>query len=117
MFNAHYLTWADEAVMPVLERLGTPYRLLQERGLQQVVVASTLSWTASARWGDTVCVDGLVESVGRTSFVMVLTITARSGEDASRPCCIVRTTYVTLGADGRPTEVPDDLRAAWTTPA
>lgn len=116
VFNAHYLTWADEAVMPVLGALGTPYRLLQERDLEQVVVATTLSWTASARWGDTVEVDGAVESIGRTSFVMVLTIAARRDDEPARPCCTVRTTYVMLGEDSRPVAVPDDLRARWITP-
>jgi len=116
VFNAHYLTWADEAVMPVLQGLGVTYAELQRRGLEQVVVATTLSWTASARWGDTVEVDGTVESVGRTSFVMVLTIAARRDDEPVRPCCTVRTTYVMLGDDGRPVAVPEDLRARWTTP-
>ena len=109
VFNAHYLTWADEAVMPVLAALGTPYSMLQEAGFEQVVVATELSWSASARWGDTVDIDGAVERVGRSSFVIGFAI--RVGD---RHCCTVRTTYVTLGLDGRPTRIPDHLRAAWS---
>lgn len=109
VFNAHYLTWADEAVMPMLETLGTPYAMLQEAGLEQVVVATELSWSSSARWGDTVEIDGAVEKVGRSSFVLGFAI--RVGE---RHCCTVRTTYVTLDAGGRPTRIPDRLRAAWS---
>lgn len=108
VFNAHYLVWADESVVPTLAACGTPYAMLAERGLSQVVVASELAWQSSARWGDTVEVDGVVERVGRSTLVLVFTI--RVGR---RLCCTVRTTYVHLDVDGRPTQVPDDLRAAW----
>ena len=45
---------------------------------------------------------------GATSFVVAYAV--RVGD---RLCCAVRTTYVLVGADGRPVPVPDDLRAAW----
>ena len=114
VFNAHYLAYADEAVVGVLASLGTPYDGLLARGLDTAVVASELTWTAPARYGDVVHVDGVVERVGRTSFTLAFTI---SVED--RPCCRVRTTYVLTDTGRTPTPVPDDLRAAWlaTSPA
>ncbi len=108
VFNAHYLAYADEAVTHVLAGLGTPYGDLLARGLDTSVVASELTWSSPARWGDVVEVDGTVESIGRTSFVITMTISV--GE---RRCCSVRTTYVLTDAERRPTAVPDDLRAAW----
>ena len=112
VFNAHYLAYADEAVTHVLERLGTPYADLLARGLDTSVVATELAWTSSARWGDVVEVDGSVERVGRTSFVVAMTIGV--GE---RRCCTVRTTYVLTGLDRVPVPVPDDLRQQWTAAA
>ena len=109
VFNAHYLAYADEAVEHVLGGLGSPYAELLARGLDFSVVASELSWSAPARWGDVVEVDGLVERVGRTSFVVSLTISV-----GDRLCCRVRTTYVLTDHERTPTRVPDDLRAAWT---
>ncbi len=109
VFNAHYLTWADEAVVPLLASLGTPYATLAEHGLEQVVVASELTWRSSARYGDHVSVDGGVGRLGGSSLVLVFTIRVDD-----RHCCTVRTTYVHLGKDGRPTSIPGDLRAAWT---
>jgi acyl-CoA thioester hydrolase len=111
VFNAHYLAYADEAMIAVMAERGTPYDELLARGLDTSVVASELSWVAPARWGDVVQVDGEVERVGRTSFTVAFTI---SVDD--RPCCRVRTSYVLTDLERQPTPVPDDLRAAWLAP-
>ena len=111
VFNAHYLAYADEAMVAVMAALGTPYPDLLARGLDTSVVASELSWVAPARWGDVVQVDGEVERVGRTSFTVAFTISVQD-----RPCCRVRTSYVLTDLDRQPIPVPDDLRAAWLAP-
>ena len=49
-----------------------------------------------------------MERVGRTSFVVAMTISV-----GDQLCCRVRTTYVLTDAERTPTAVPDDLRAAW----
>jgi len=112
VFNGHYLTWADEAATAFMGALGMPYAQLMARGLDTSVVASELTWSAPAVWGDQVDVDGAVERLGRTSFVFALTV--RVGE---RVCCLVRTTYVLVGHDRRPTPLPADLRTAWAPAA
>ena len=108
VFNAHYLLYADEASTAWCASTGTTYASLRERGLDMVVKASTLEWSSPARYGDVVDVDAACERVGATSFTVAYAV--RVGE---RLCCAVRTTYVLVGAEGRPVRVPDDLRAAW----
>jgi acyl-CoA thioester hydrolase len=49
VFNAHYLTWCDEAVVGWYEATGCSYEDLMARGLDTKVVSSTLDWAASAR--------------------------------------------------------------------
>jgi acyl-CoA thioester hydrolase len=105
VFNAHYLTWADEAANAWWSARGLPWDALLERGLEYLVKASSLDWTSSARWGDTVEVDVQLGALGRTSLTLVLTV--RVGE---RRCCEIRTVYVAT-ADGVPTPWPDDVRA------
>ena len=105
VFNAHYLTWADEASNVWWTAMGLPWESLTAGGAEPVVKASTLEWSSSARWGDTVVVDADTEKVGRTSVTVVFTVCV-----ADRVCCVVRTTYVWL-ADGRPTPWPDEVRA------
>ena len=109
VFNSHYLLYADEAATAWFGSTGTSYGDLLRRGLDTMVKASTLEWSSSARWGEVVDVDARCERVGRTSFVLALVV--RVGD---RTCCTVRTTYVLVDAQGRPTPVPADLRAAWT---
>ena len=105
VFNAHYLTWADEAVNAWWAARGLPWDALVERGAEYFVKASALDWVASARYGETVAVDVDLAALGRTSLTLVFTV--RVGE---RVCCTIRTTYVAT-ADGRPTPWPDDVRA------
>ena len=107
VFNAHYLVWADEASNAWWEAIGLPWDALTDR-VDPVVKASTLEWSSSARWGDTVTVEAEGERVGRTSVTVRFTV--RVGE---RVCCVVRITYVAQ-ADGRPTPWPDDVRALLT---
>ena len=49
VFNAHYLTWADEASNAWWAARGLPWDALVARGAEYVVKASTLDWTSSAR--------------------------------------------------------------------
>jgi acyl-CoA thioester hydrolase len=108
VFNAHYLVWADEALTPWWLEQGIDWERFGAEGYQYVVVASTLEWTSSARWGDTVTVDAETEQLGRTSVTVRYTV--RVGE---RVCCVVRNTYLCV-ADGVATPWPDDVRARLT---
>jgi acyl-CoA thioester hydrolase len=105
VFNAHYLVWADEASNGWWAAQGLPWDELVTRGMDPVVKASSLEWTSSARWGETVAVDAETEKVGRTSVTVRFTV--RVGE---RVCCTIRNTYVSV-VEGRPTPWPDDVRA------
>ena len=105
VFNAHYLVWADEAVNTWWADRGVQWVELNARGVDYLVVASTLEWRSSARWGDTVEVDADLEKLGRTSVTVRFTI--RVGD---RRCCVVRTTYVCT-VEGSPTPWPDEVRA------
>ena len=109
VFHAHHLTWADEACTAWFAAVGTPYERLLADGLDMHARASTLEWSAPVRAGEQVEVDVACERVGGTSWTVLSTV--RVGE---RVCCTVRTTYVLVDRSGRPTRVPDGLRAAWT---
>ena len=105
VFNAHYLVWADEAVNSWWAGRGVDWPAFNARGVDYVVVASSLEWRASARYGDTVDVDAELETLGRTSLTVHFVV--RVGE---RPCCEVRTTYVcTVGGASSPW--PEEIRA------
>ena len=104
VFNAHYLVWTDEAVNTWWISRGVPWDGLNARGVEYLVVASSLQWRSSARWGDTVEVAAELEELGRTS--LTLRFVVRVGE---RVCCEVRTTYVCTEA-GASVPWPEEVR-------
>jgi len=108
VFNAHYLTWTDEASYDWWAAHGLPWEDLVARGIDPLVKATSLEWTSPARWGDTVTVDAETEQVGRTSVTVRYTVRV---ED--RVCCVVRTTYV-CASGGVVAPWPDDVRARLT---
>ena len=104
-FNAHYLTWADEAVNAWWAAAGLPSGSLAAWGLEYYVKATALDWVSSTRYGETVTVDVESAALGRTSLTLGFTVRV-----ADRVCCTIRTTYVAT-ADGRPSPWPDEVRA------
>jgi acyl-CoA thioester hydrolase len=102
VFNAHYLTYCDEAMAHFCRE-----RDLAGFAADVQLVASNLTWTSAARWGDVVEVDVACTRVGRTSLTLCFDI--RVG---TRACCRVETTYVHIDGAGRPAPVPDEARAA-----
>ena len=99
VFNAHYLTYCDEAMTAYLQQRG-----LLEFGELVRLVTSTITWRDSARWGDRVAVDVRCAKVGRTSVTLEFAVTA-----SSRPCCTVTTVYVYADDAGVPQPVPDSV--------
>jgi acyl-CoA thioester hydrolase len=104
VFNAHYLVWADEAVNTWWISRGVDWPALNARGIDYVVVASSLQWTSSARWGDTVELDAELAELGTRSLTVAFVV--RVGEQR---CCEVRTTYVCTEA-GRSAPWPEEIR-------
>lgn len=102
VFNAHYLTYCDEAMSRYFDDLG-----FAGFSANVQLVSSALTWTSAARWGDTVDVDVDCLRIGTTSITLGFDV--RVGE---RRCCRVETTYVHIDADGRSTPVPDEVRTA-----
>jgi len=102
VFNAHYLTYCDEA-------MGL---LCAERGLLDIaeriqLVTSTITWTGPARWGETVEVDAQCTRLGNSSLDIAFDLRA-----AGRDCATVTTTYVLTDLAGTPEPLPDHVRAA-----
>jgi acyl-CoA thioester hydrolase len=100
VFNSHYLLYCDEA-------MGT---FCAQRGLQDFVelvrlVASSLTWSGPAHWGDVIEVDVRCTRVGVTSATLAFDVRA-----GGRPCCAVETTYVYADEAGTPQPIPDEMR-------
>ena len=67
-FNAHYLTWADEAVNAWWGAAGLPYGALGAWGIEYYVKATALAWVSSARYAETASVDAALAQLARRLY-------------------------------------------------
>src|SRR5690348_12523203 len=86
VFNAHYLLYCDEAMGAFCAE-----RDLLELAARVKLVASTLTWSGSAKWGDVIEVDVHCSGVRTTSFSVAFDV-----RTAGTSLCAVETTYVNV---------------------
>lgn len=67
-FNGHYLTWVDMAHTEALRAMVGGIQVLNERGIDFVVVAADVQFRRPARFDDELVVDVAIEAPGRTSL-------------------------------------------------
>src|SRR4051812_46934265 len=101
VFNSHYLLYCDEAVSAFFAAHD-----LVDMAANIRLVASSLTWSGSARWRDTVEVDAMCTRVGRTSLTIDFDVRA-----GGQTVCRVETIYVNTDDAGTPAPVSDTARA------
>lgn len=113
VFNAHYLTWFDEACTAFLDHLDVSYPGLISSGLDIQVVHTEIDFAAPVRWRDTVRVSVDCERIGNTSFTLAFTVFTANDTTPERAAVQGRNVYVVVsGPDWTKRPVPDRLRAA-----
>lgn len=119
VFNAHYLTWFDEACGGFLGHLGVPYPELIDSGYDIQVVHTEIDFTSPVGWRDVVRVAVACERIGSTSFTLGFAVLRRvkgsDDIDGADDEIAVRghNVYVVVSTDdwGK-REIPDGLREA-----
>ena len=102
VFNAHYLTYCDEAMGALCAQHG-----LLEIAERIQLVRSTITWQAPARWGDVVDVDARCTRLGNSSLDIAFDLTI-----SGRACASVETTYVLTDLSGKAEPLPEHVRRA-----
>ncbi len=116
VFNAHYLTWFDEAFTGLLDHVGLSYPELIGSGLDVHVVHSELDYAKPVRWRDAVRVAVACEQVGATSLTVTFTVMRRTAGDDEVVAVRGRNVYVVVStSDWGKRAVPDALRTALTS--
>jgi acyl-CoA thioester hydrolase len=112
VFNAHYLTWFDEALTGYFDHLDTSYPDLMATGLDMQLVHTEIDYAAPVRWRDSVRVAVACERVGATSFTILFSV-HRERDGAEETVAVRgRNVYVVVSTDDwskRP--IPDALRS------
>jgi acyl-CoA thioester hydrolase len=96
VFNAHYMTYCDEAMSSWLVEVFGP----DDDFFDWMLVRCELDWQGSATWGDAIDIDVGIERWGTTSFT-----TRFRGTAAGRPVFTARITYVCV-EPGTKTKMP-----------
>jgi acyl-CoA thioester hydrolase len=116
VFNAHYLTWFDEAVTGFFDHLGASYPDLLASGLDMQVVHTEIDYVAPVRWRDIVRVAVVCERVGTTSFTIGFSVLRRREDSDEVVAVRGRNVYVVVSTeDWTKRPVPDALRAGLTS--
>jgi acyl-CoA thioester hydrolase len=105
VFNAHYLTYVDDATGAWLrERLGD----YQAAGFDIVLKTATLTWHRGAAYDDILAIDTTVSRWGTTSFDVTF-----EGSVDERPVFTATVTYISVTPGSvTPAPPPPAVRAA-----
>ena len=105
--HAVFLNYFEFARFQTLEAAGFPPKALLAEGMGIHVVRVEVDYKREARLGQTLTIHTTAEQIRNTS--MTLAQDARSDEHLLARARVV---VVWIGPDGRPTRIPDDVRAA-----
>ena len=108
MFNAHWLTYFDEASTRFFESLGFEPATAFFREFDVMVVKAVVEWQGPAGFDDHVAIAVAPGRIGTKSFDLVYTATV-----AGRPACLGTITYVSVTPGTHESAaIPSTLRAA-----
>lgn len=63
VFNAHYLTWFEIGRTELLRSAGTPYRSVEERGLNLPLIEASLRLNRPIRYDDPIVVETWIDQL------------------------------------------------------
>ena len=105
--HTEYFVWFEVARTELLRSVGLPYTEIQKRGFNTPLVEAFASYKAPVRYDDEVEVKIRVGKIGRSSIRLEYEVRKLpSGE----LLCTGHTVHVLIGGDGKPKNIPDDLR-------
>jgi acyl-CoA thioester hydrolase len=108
VFNAHWLTFFDEASTRFFAALRSLPAPVVFRDFDVMVVKAQLEWRGPAGFEEDVAIAVVPTRIGTSSFDLTYTATVEG-----RPACTGTITYVSVvPGTVRPTPVPDPIRSA-----
>ncbi|MFI5052736.1 MAG: acyl-CoA thioesterase [Acidimicrobiia bacterium] len=108
VFNAHWLTYFDEASTRFIESLGFSPAVAFVRDFDLMIVKAVVEWQGPAGFDDDVAVAVVPGRIGTKSFDLVYTATCNGS-----PCSTGTVTYVSVVPGTHDsTPIPEPLRGA-----
>jgi acyl-CoA thioester hydrolase len=108
VYYAEYFVWFEVARTELFRSIGIPYTVIsRKRGFHTPVVQAHADYKSSARYDDEVVVKVWASKVGRSSVRIDYEVTKLPGKEL---LCTGHTVHVLIGEDGKPKEIPRDIR-------
>ena len=108
VYYAEYFVWFEVARTELFRNIGLPYTVIsRKRGFHTPVVQAHADYKSSARYDDEVAVRVWASKVGRSSVRLDYEVTKLPEKEL---LCTGHTVHVLIGEDGRPKEIPADMR-------
>ena len=110
--HAVHLNYFEQARFEALARCGFTYDELAQRGWAIHVVRVEVEYLSEVLLGDRLRIRTWTEGFRRTSMVFLQQARRdpRGGETDATPVARARVVAVWIGADGRPTRIPQEVR-------
>ena len=110
--HAVHLNYFEQARFEALARCGFTYDELARRGFAIHVVRIEVDYLSEVLLGDRLRIRTWTEGFRRTSMVFLQQARRdpREGEADSTPVARASVVAVWIGADGRPTRIPEEVR-------
>lgn len=114
VYHAEYLVWCEIGRTEFIRSRWRSYADLERDGVLLAVASASLRYHAGARYDDLVCVTTSLAKIGSRGLAFDYVITrSATGERL----VTASTSLVAVDASGRGRRLPDELRAALTSPA
>jgi len=108
VYYAEYFVWFEVARTELFRSIGMPYSVIsRKRGFHTPVVQAHADYKASARYDDEVAVRVWASKVGSSSVRLDYEVTKLPEKVL---LCTGHTVHVLIGGDGKPKEIPADMR-------
>ena len=108
VYYAEYFVWFEVARTELFRSMGMPYSVIsRKRGFHTPVVQAHADYKSSARYDDEVVVRVWASKVGTSSVRLDYEVSKLPGKEL---LCTGHTVHVLIGEDGKPKEIPADIR-------
>jgi len=108
---ANYIKYMEHARVKFSEQQNLDFLAWAKKGIRIVAANDTINYLHPARYGDVLAVTCWVEEVGESSVKLGHSIKEQRTE---REILQATSTQVFIGANGRPTPIPVEIREAFS---
>ena len=112
-YNSRALEWFECARTELLRSMGTPYALMEERGVLLPLVEAHVRYLGRARYDDPLRLVSRMTLEGKASLRFTVRVNQAEG---GANVCDGWTVHAVTGPDGRPKRCPDWLVSALCRP-